>query len=91
MILNVLPGQIFVIYIENVEITKELLALLVETFGSAMEYNSSTYFNFINANLCGKGIKYLSKLVDMSSKLRCFSISHNRIDNMESTRRLSKS
>ena len=52
LILNVLPGQIFVIYkIENVEITKERLASLVETFGSAMEYNSSTYFNFINANL----------------------------------------
>ena len=83
--------DIYNIQIENVEITKEHLASLVETFGSAMEYYSSTYFSFNNANLCGKGIKYLSTLVDMSSKLQCFSISHNRIDNMESTRRLSMS
>jgi hypothetical protein len=79
------------IYIENVEITKERLAALVAMFVSGRATNSSTYTSFSNANLCEEGIISLSKLVETSSMLKIFSLCHNRIDNMESVRRLSRS
>jgi hypothetical protein len=80
------------IEILNVEITKERLAALVAMFLSGRATNSSTqqYFAFNNANLCAEGIVWMSKLVDVSSVLS-FLLYHNRIDNMESARRLSGS
>ena len=42
--------------------------------------------HFDNANLCEEGIVSLSKLVDVSSKLRTLTINHNQIDNMDSVR-----
>lgn len=46
---------------------------------------------FTNANLCVEGIISLSKLVDASSELVELYLYHNRIDNMESARCLSRS
>jgi hypothetical protein len=79
------------ISIENVEITKERLAALVAMFVSGRVNNSSTDVVFINTNVCGEGIVFLSKLVDVCYKLREFYLLHNRIDNMESARCLSRS
>jgi len=79
------------INIENVEMKKERLAALVDILSSGRATNSSTFVNFNNANLCEDGIISLSKLVDVSSELQCFCLHHNRIDNMESARCLSRS
>jgi hypothetical protein len=79
------------IQIENVEMKKERLAALFAIFLSGSVNNSSTKFDFDNANLCGEGIIYLSNLVETSLQLRCFSLRHNRIDSMESARCLSRS
>jgi len=79
------------IQITNVEIKKERLAALVAIFRSGRATNSSTHVNFNNANICGEGIIYLSKLVDVSSQLHTFYLRYNRIDNMESARCLSRS
>ena len=72
------------IYIENVEIKKERLAALVDIFRNGRATDSIEYVSFINANICGEGIVYLSKLVDVSSQLQTFCLRHNRIDNMDS-------
>jgi hypothetical protein len=79
------------IQIENVEMKKERLAALFAIFLNGSVNNSSTIFDFDNANFCGEGIIYLSNLVEASLQLRCFSLRHNRIDSMESTRCLSRS
>jgi hypothetical protein len=79
------------IKIMNVEMTKERLAALLAIFRNGRAKNSSTQVIFDNANLCGEGIMYLSKLVDVSSNLHDFYLFHNRIDNMESARCLSMS
>jgi hypothetical protein len=79
------------INIENVEIKKEHLAALVAMFLSGRATNSSTCIIFDNANLCREGITWLSKLVDVSSNLLEFHLYHNRIDNMDSARCLSRS
>ena len=86
-ILTVIPH----IQIVNVEMKKERLASLVDICRSGFVNNSSNFVDFYNANLCGEGIVYLSKLVDVSAMLQSFSISHNRMDNMESVRCLSRS
>jgi hypothetical protein len=78
------------IHIENVEIKKERLAALVAMFHSGRATNSILSLDFNNANLCGEGIVCLSKLVDVSSQLQTFYLYHNRIDNMESARCLSR-
>jgi hypothetical protein len=70
---------------------KECFAALVAMFVSGRATNSSTCTGFINANLCEEGIISLSKLVEASSMLNIFSLSHNRIDNMESASSLSRS
>jgi len=70
--------------IENVEMKKDRLAALVAIVISGRATNSSTVFNFDNANLCADGIISLSKLVDVSSELKVFHLHHNRIDSMES-------
>jgi hypothetical protein len=72
------------IQIENVEMKKERLAALFAIFLNGSVNNSSTIFDFDNANFCGEGIIYLSNLVEASLQLRCFSLRHNRIDSMES-------
>jgi hypothetical protein len=79
------------INIVNVEMKKERMAALVEILSSrrAAYSGDSVYFN--NANLCGDGIISLSKLVDACSQLQTLIIKHNRIDNMESARCLSRS
>jgi len=79
------------IHIENVEMKEERLAALVAIFRSGRATNSIEHIDFDNVNLCGKGIVYLSKLIEISLELREFRLRHNRIDNMESARCLSSS
>jgi hypothetical protein len=79
------------IQIENVEMKKERLAALFAIFLNGSVNNSSTIFDFDNANLCEEGIIHLSNLVEASPELRCFSLRHNRIDSMESAQCLSRS
>jgi hypothetical protein len=50
-----------------------------------------TSFSTTPTFICGEGILCLSKLVDVSSNLQNFFLHHNRIDNIESARRLSRS
>ena len=76
--------EIDYIQIGNVEITTERLDALVDIFISGRATNSSQWIQFLNANLCEEGIISLSKLVDVSSKLELFYLSHNRIDNIDS-------
>ena len=83
--------EIDYIGITNVEIKKERLDALVDIFRSGRATNSSRFIQFINANLCGEGIVYLSELVEVSSQVQYFYLLHNRIDNMESALRLSRS
>jgi len=83
--------EIVGIQIKNVEMKKERLAALYAIFLNGSVNNSSTRFDFDNANLCGEGIIYLSNMVEVSLKLWCFSLRHNRIDSMESARCLSRS
>jgi hypothetical protein len=52
------------IHIENVEIRKEHLALLVTA--PSGKVSTIEYIRFINVNLCREGIIWLSKLVDVS-------------------------
>ena len=87
---NELVTNICGIKIENVEMTKDCLAALVAAF-SGRANSSSTYIQFHNANLCGEGIVWLSKLVDVSSEMTTLYLLNNRIDNMESARCLSRS
>jgi hypothetical protein len=77
------------IQIENVEMKEEHLAALVDIFRSGRATNSSTFVNFQNTNLCGKGIVWLAKLVDVSVEMNMLFLLHNRIDNLESARCLS--
>ena len=79
------------IQIENIEMTKERLGALVAIFISGRATNSSTCITFNNTNLCGEGIVYLSKMVDISDELEYLCLCHNRIDNMDSARCLSRS
>ena len=79
------------IKITNVEMKKERIAAFAAIFRIGRATNSSTFVNFINANLCGEGILSLSKLVDGSPELRRLHLIHNRIDNMNSARCLSRS
>jgi hypothetical protein len=79
------------IEIQNIEITKDQLAVLVDIFRSGRATNSSMCLDFDNVNLCGEGIIALSKLVDVSSELKCFCLRHNRIDNLDLARCLSRS
>ena len=79
------------IHVENVEIKKEHLAVLVANLVSGGATNSSDYITFDNANLCGESIVWLSKLVDVSSDLIWLSLHHNRIDSMDSACSLSRS
>ena len=79
------------IHIENVEMKEERLAALVAIFCSGKATNSSTNVYFDNANLCGKGIVWLAKLVDVSIEMNMLLLLHNRIDNLESARCLSRS
>ena len=67
------------------------LAAFVSIIRSGRATNSSTFVNFVNANLCGEGIVSLSKLEDGSSELQRFYLIRNRIDGMESARCLSRS
>jgi hypothetical protein len=82
--------EIHGIEIKNIEMKKERLAGLVAIFRNGGATNSSTYLYFYNANLCEEGIVWLSKLVDVSSNLQEFCLHHNRIDNMDSARCLSR-
>ena len=81
--------QIRHIKIMNVEVRKERLAALVTALSG--QINTTEYILFNNTNLCEDGIVWLSKLVDVSSKLHQLIISHNRIDNMELARCLTSS
>ena len=81
--------QIRHIKIMNVEVRKERLAALVTALSG--QINTTEYILFNNTNLCEDGIAWLSKLVDVSSKLHQLIISHNRIDNMELARCLTSS
>ena len=83
--------------IRNVEMTKERLAAIVAllsiqpTFLRGTATNSCKVVIFDNVNLCEEGIMCLSKLIEISLELREFRLRHNRIDNMESARCLSRS
>jgi hypothetical protein len=79
------------IQIVNVEITKERLAAVVAILSNGRVTNLSTRIMFDNTNLCEEGIISMAKLVDVSSQLQTLFIHHNRIDNMESARCLSRS
>jgi hypothetical protein len=79
------------IQIENVEITKECLAVVVQICRCERVNNLYTSIVFCNANLCDEGIVFLSKLVDVSFEFNTLIITHNRIDNMESAYCLSRS
>ena len=79
-----------IIQLENVEMKKERLAILVAMFVSGRANSSSTYIQFNNANLCAEGIISLSKLVDFSSQLHQLIIAHSRIDNINSALCLSR-
>jgi hypothetical protein len=83
--------KILQIIIENVEMKKESIAALVAIFRSGRANNSSTQITFNNTNLCSLGIVWLAKLVDVSLRLKGLRLCHNRIDNMESARCLSRS
>ena len=83
--------DIHTIYISNVEMKKERMAALVAMFLSGRATNSSGKVCFNNANLCKEGIISMSKLVYVSPDLRALHLHHNRIDNTESARCLSKS
>ena len=80
--------------IRNVEMKKDRIAALVAIFRSVNNSSTDVSFinvSFINANLCEEGIVLLSELVDVSSKLIWLFLHHNRIDNMDSARCLSRS
>jgi hypothetical protein len=79
------------VHFENVELKNFRLATIVDIIVSGRATNSSTQFHFINTNLCAAGIISLSELVDVSSKLNMLFLHHNRIDNIESARCLSRS
>jgi hypothetical protein len=79
------------IHIENVEITRERLAALVDIIISGRATNSSMRVIFDNANICAEGIVWLSKLVNVSSELQYLYLDHNRINNMESAQYISRS
>ena len=79
------------IYIQNVEMKKFRLAMIVDICRRGGATNSSIMFDFENVNLCADGIISLSELVDVSSELQTFCIDYNRMDNMESARCLSRS
>jgi hypothetical protein len=79
------------IHISNVEMKKESIAALVAILSSGRANSSSTYIQLNNANLCGEGIVWLSKLVEASSQLQTLLINHNRIDNLHSACCLSRS
>ena len=74
-----------------VEIKKERLDALVAILRSGGATNSSDTVDFDNVNLCEEGIISLSKLVEASSMLNRLLLDHNRIDNMDSARCLSRS
>ena len=63
------------IQIENIEMTKERLGAFVAIFISGRATNSSQFIYFDNVNLCAEGIRSVSKLVEVSSKLKCFCLS----------------
>jgi len=79
------------ITIMNLKMRKERLAALVAIFISGRATNSSYVVNFNNANLCEEGIVWLAKLVDVSVEMNMLLLLHNRIDNLESARCLSRS
>jgi hypothetical protein len=79
------------ILIENVEMKKERIDALVSILISGRANSLSKHVMFCNANICEEGIISISKLVDVSSKLYQIIITHNRIDNMDSARCLSRS
>jgi hypothetical protein len=79
------------IEIKNIEMKKDRLAALVAIFCNGRAKYSSDFVAFDNANLCKEGIVSLSKLVEVSSQLQFFYLTHNRIDCMESARCLSTS
>jgi hypothetical protein len=79
------------IHIQNVEMKKFRLAMIVDICRRGGATNSSKCITFENANLCADGIISLSELVDVSSELQTFCIDYNRIDNMNSVRCLSRS
>ena len=79
------------INIENMEMKKERLAVLVAILSSGRATSSCDGIKFDNTNLCEEGIISLSKLVDVSSNLQKLFLHHNRIDNMESACCLSRS
>ena len=62
-------------------------------FVSGRATNSCKFVNFNNTNLCEEGIKSILKLADASSSLELhyLYLSHDRIDNMDSARCLSRS
>jgi hypothetical protein len=89
--LDIVTTDINCIYSENIEIKKERLAALVAMLQNGRATISCTDVKLINTNLCEEGIVSLSKLVDVSYELQYFYLHHNRIDNMDSARCLSRS
>jgi hypothetical protein len=79
------------IHIQNVEMTKECMAALVDIFCSERTANSSRDVSLVNVNLCEEGIICLSKLIDVSFHLHELQLKHNRIDSMKSAHSLSRS
>ena len=83
--------DIYGIQLENIEITKDCMAALVDVCQCENVKISSPLVSFDNANLCGEGIICLSMLVDVSSQLQEFCLRHNWIDSMDLARCLSRS
>jgi hypothetical protein len=87
----VIVTKIDEIHVENVEIKTERLAALVAMLQNGRANISSRDVKLINTNLCGEGIVWLLKLVDVSFNLIWLSLHHNRIDDIDSARCLSRS
>jgi hypothetical protein len=63
-------------------------ALMASLCGRAI--NAIDAVSFINTNLCGEGVVSLSLLIEQSLELVLLNLSRNRIDDMNSTLRLSR-
>jgi hypothetical protein len=58
---------------------------------STTHVNSNDHIQFNNINICVEGFVVLPKVVEASLRLQLFRLHHNRIDNIESARCLSRS
>jgi hypothetical protein len=75
--------------IDNVEMTKENIALMAQVCGERA-INSIKKIQFLNNNLCADGMISLSKLVEQSVDLETFHMVQNPINDMNAALSLSR-